>query len=155
MMPLHEIVPTLQVAIGPVILISGVGLLLLSMTNRLGRVVDRSRALAERLRHATAAETEALRSQLEILMRRASLCRLAIILASVSVLLAACLVIALFLAAFLGLEIAWAVAALFVACMLALIASLFVFLRDIELSLAALRLDVEATRRRGENGSGA
>ncbi|MFN9975717.1 MAG: DUF2721 domain-containing protein, partial [Phycisphaerae bacterium] len=31
-----DLIPVLQVAIGPVILISGVGLLLLSMTNRLG-----------------------------------------------------------------------------------------------------------------------
>jgi hypothetical protein len=33
---LAELIPILQIAIGPVILISGVGLLLLSMTNRLG-----------------------------------------------------------------------------------------------------------------------
>ena len=35
----------LQVAIGPVILISGVGLLLLTMTNRLGRAIDRARQM--------------------------------------------------------------------------------------------------------------
>jgi len=34
---LTQLIPVLQVAIGPVILISGVGLLLLSMTNRYGR----------------------------------------------------------------------------------------------------------------------
>ena len=34
---LNQMFPVLQVAIGPVILISGVGLLLLTMTNRLGR----------------------------------------------------------------------------------------------------------------------
>ena len=34
------IVPILQTAIGPVILISGVGLLLLTMTNRLARTID-------------------------------------------------------------------------------------------------------------------
>ena len=39
---LSELVPILQIAIGPAILISGVGLLLLSMTNRLGRVIDRA-----------------------------------------------------------------------------------------------------------------
>ena len=39
----HDIVPVLQIAIGPVILISGVGLLLLTMTNRLGRAIDRAR----------------------------------------------------------------------------------------------------------------
>ena len=42
---LHEIVPVLQVATGPVILISGIGLLLLTMTNRLGRTIDRARIL--------------------------------------------------------------------------------------------------------------
>ena len=41
-----ELIPILQSAVGPVILISGVGLLLLSMTNRFGRVVDRARILA-------------------------------------------------------------------------------------------------------------
>jgi hypothetical protein len=34
-------IPVLQVAIGPVILISGVGLLLLTLTNRYGRTIDR------------------------------------------------------------------------------------------------------------------
>src|SRR5688572_19515401 len=48
--PLNEIVPVLQVAIGPVILISGVGLLLLTMTNRLGRAIDRARSLVRELR---------------------------------------------------------------------------------------------------------
>ena len=38
--PLHELIPVLQVAIGPVILISGVGLLLLTLTNRFGRIID-------------------------------------------------------------------------------------------------------------------
>ena len=37
----------LQLSITPVALISGVGLLLLSMTNRLGRVIDRARHLAQ------------------------------------------------------------------------------------------------------------
>jgi len=41
-----ELIPVLQTAIGPVALISGIGLLILSMTNRLGRVIDRGRSLA-------------------------------------------------------------------------------------------------------------
>src|SRR5579859_2639184 len=48
--PIHDLIPVLQVAIGPVILISGVGLLLLTLTNRLGRAVDRSRAQDRQLR---------------------------------------------------------------------------------------------------------
>lgn len=45
-MSLADLIPTLQPAIGPVNLVSGVGLLLLSMTNRPGRVIDRSRPAA-------------------------------------------------------------------------------------------------------------
>jgi len=40
---LEQIIPELRDAIGPVILISGVGLLLLTMTNRRGRAIDRAR----------------------------------------------------------------------------------------------------------------
>lgn len=49
-MRLTNPIPTLQLAVGPTILISGVGMMLLSMTNRFGRVIDRSRQLThERL----------------------------------------------------------------------------------------------------------
>ena len=36
-----NLLPTIQLAITPVILITGIGSLLLTMTNRMGRVVDR------------------------------------------------------------------------------------------------------------------
>src|ERR1051325_254023 len=143
-MRLTDLVPILQMAIGPVILISGVGLLLLSMTNRLGRVIDRSRLLAETLRSSDAADRKRLSSQLEILSRRARLIRLAIILATVSVLLAGILIIALFVAALMGLEIAPVVILPFISCMGSLIASLALFIGDINLSLSALRLEIEA-----------
>jgi hypothetical protein len=45
---LAELVPILQTAIGPALLISGVGLLLLTMTNHLGR--DFARHLPKSLR---------------------------------------------------------------------------------------------------------
>jgi hypothetical protein len=141
-MHLTDLVPILQMAVGPVILISGVGLLLLSMTNRLGRVIDRSRLLAEARRKCEPNERPGLSSQLSILSRRARLIRLAIILAILSVLMAAVLVIVLFLAALFGLEIGAAVIVLFAGCMGSLIGSLVVFIVDIELSLSALKLEI-------------
>jgi hypothetical protein len=141
-----QLIPVLQTAIGPVILISGVGLLLLTMTNRLGRVIDRSRILHLDLRKAPEAERPQIRAQLEILSRRAGLIRLAIALASFSVLLASILVIVLFLTALLQLEDAWLITALFIGCMLALIGSLIAFIRDVNLSLVALRLELGESR---------
>lgn len=141
-MSLRELTPILQTAVGPVILISGVGLLLLSMTNRLGRAIDRARALAEARRRAPQ-YGKRLDAQLEILARRARLIRLCITLATFSVLFAAVLIMCLFIAAFFQLETAPLIAALFVLCMATLIGSLIVFLQDINLSLAALKHEVE------------
>lgn len=139
---LHDLVPSLQIAIGPVILVSGIGLLLLSMTNRLGRVIDRARELAIELRAGDAGQRDRVLSQLDILTTRARLVRQAITLAIVSLLSAAVLVITLFVAAVFTLEVGVLVVALFVCCMGSLIGALIAFLRDINLSLAALRLEL-------------
>lgn len=148
-----SLVPILQIAIGPVILISGVGLLLLSMTNRFGRIIDRSRILAVQLR-GDPVERERALAQVDILWRRAVLVRRAITLASVSVLLAAVLVIALFIAALRHAEIGTFIVVVFGGCLAALIASLVAFIAEINQSLVALRLDLFADRapRRHEKG---
>jgi len=139
---LHDLVPSLQIAIGPVILVSGVGLLLLSMTNRLGRIIDRARELAIELRADDSGPRDRVLSQLDILTKRARLLRQAITLAIVSLLSAAVLVITLFVAAVFALEVGVLVVALFVCCMGSLIGALLAFLREINLSLAALRLEL-------------
>ena len=138
-----EMIPVLQTAIGPVILISGIGLLLLSMTNRLGRAIDRARILSAELPRADEAGRARLERQLGILWARARIIRLSISLAAISALCAALLVIVLFVSALLSAGSAWLVVALFVACMGCLIAALVVFLHDINRSLAALKLELQ------------
>ena len=145
-MDFKDLVPTLQVAIGPVILISGVGLLLLSMTNRFGRVIDRTRQMADALRKAPPLERSSLSNQLQILIYRARLVRLCIALASLSVLLAAILVIGLFFMQLLRLDAALPIVILFIACLISLVASLVVFIMDINLSLTALEHEIEVEK---------
>ncbi|MFA6470586.1 MAG: DUF2721 domain-containing protein [Candidatus Latescibacterota bacterium] len=139
---LNELIPVLQIAIGPVILISGVGLLLLSMTNRLGRVIDRARILHREMRTERQEDHESIRSQLQILHGRAILIRRAIIFASMSALLAAFLIISLFLAALLQLDAGWLIMVLFIGCMIALIWSLIVYIQDVNQSLLAFKLEL-------------
>ena len=139
---IRELIPVLQTAIGPVILISGVGLLLLSMTNRLARVIDRARKLLYLSETAEGIVRERALAQLDILWKQARTIRLSILLASVSVLCAACLIILLFVIALLKLDDAWVISMTFVAGMLSLIASLVVFITDINLSLAAFRVEL-------------
>ncbi|MBE7540197.1 MAG: DUF2721 domain-containing protein [Opitutaceae bacterium] len=142
---MSDLVSILQAAVSPVVLISGVGLLILSMTNRLARVVDRSRQLGALRRSCTGGERTRVDAQLSILVRRARLLRRAIRSSTLCVLMAAVLVIALFLSAFLRFDGTLTSAALFVSCLLFLIVALVSFLRDINLSLVALDLELEVS----------
>jgi hypothetical protein len=141
--PLSELIPVLQIAVGPVILISGVGLLLLSMTNRLGRAIDRARILRAEWTQAEQPAQQRIMAQLHILWRRADIIRKSIILASLSLLLAACLIITLFAAALMRWDAGGVIVVLFTGCLGALIASLILFIWDVNQALAALRLELQ------------
>jgi len=144
----EQLIPVLQTAIGPTILISGVGLLLLTMTNRLGRAIDRARILARELPGAGERERVKNEEQLRIIWSRARLLRLAIALASLSALSAAILIIVLFFSALFHIENAWLVSALFIDCMACLIGSLAMFIHDIKQALAALTLELSGREAR-------
>jgi hypothetical protein len=141
--PVRDLVPVLQVAIGPVILISGVGLLLLTLSNRFGRAVDRSRALSREMREvADGIERQRLCEQVRILYRRARFIRLSITMAVSSVLLASVLIAVLFLTVLMKTELGLPIAFLFIGCLACLIISLAAFIREIKLSLQALKLEL-------------
>ena len=137
-----QLVTVLQQSVSPVVVISGVGLLLLTMTNRLGRIVDRSRALAQQARTTEGEAEKAAHTQLRILKERAELVRMAILLAGICVLFIALVIITLFITALFSVEIAWLVAAFFIISMLCLVASLVFFVRDINKSLQATAVEV-------------
>ena len=141
-MLLTDLITTLQLSIGPVILISGVGLILLSMTNRLARVIDRSRLLSQDINSVSNTDRIRILEELRILSSRANIARAGIALAVLSVLLASLLIISLFLGALFQMGIAAFIVTLFILCMLSLVSSLLLFLADINLSLKALWLEV-------------
>jgi CBS domain containing-hemolysin-like protein len=142
---LTELIPVLQIAIAPVILISGVGLLLLSLTNRFGRAVDRTREIHREMREAVAAaDRQRLAHQVEVIYQRARLIQLSIVLGALSALFAAMLILALFLTALMKWESAFVISLIFICCLATLVASLITYIMDIRLSLKALK--VELTR---------
>lgn len=142
---LEQIIPELHDAVGPVILISGVGLLLLTLTNRLGRAIDRARILQRELVTLSETERHPIQAQVGILYRRARIIRQAIVFSVLSALLAALLVMTLFLATWFGWKEGWPVALIFMGCMAFLCLSLVAFMGDINLSLQALKLELEHT----------
>ncbi len=138
----EELVKMLQAAISPVVLISGVGLLLLSMTNRLGRVVDRCRLLSKESRTAPPEVAERIRHQIQLLSGRARLLRNAIVAGSLSILLVGVLILGLFAEVLFKLPITVLLIAVFMGCITSLIVSMVYFLKDLTLSLKALWVEI-------------
>ncbi len=125
------------------IVISGVGLLLLSMTNRYSRVIDRARALTRDLKGTVESERRGLIvEELQILYRRARILRLAIILSSISILFVGLTVFSLFAAQILRIRADYVSVPSFGLCLVALIGSLYFFIRDVSISLTALELEI-------------
>jgi hypothetical protein len=145
---ISELVPVLQTAIGPMILISGLGLLLLTMTNRLGRTIDRARELLDTYDELSSTAKSKIDREIVVLWKRARYVRTAILLATLTCLGAATLIILLFMTSLLHLDIPLLVATVFTFSMICLISSLVFFLFDINLTLSALRIELEGHRKR-------
>jgi hypothetical protein len=128
----------IQLAVAPVFLLTGVGAILGVLTNRLARIVDRARKLEGEL--AKAVQGDPIKNDLLVLSRRARLINWAISLCTVSAFLVCIVIVVLFLEAFLDFDMPGTVALLFIAAMLALIIAMLVFLREIHMATASLRI---------------
>ena len=131
----------LQACITPVALISGVGLLLLTITNRLGRTIDRTRQLAEELKAGAGMSRRDKANEIRILYHRGRLLRISIGAMVISV-IASCLIIpVLFLMTLLDTDLRFIGFPLFAISILAILVSLVYFFMDVRLSLHALRME--------------
>jgi hypothetical protein len=129
----------IQLSVAPVFLLSGIGAMLAVMTNRLARVVDRARKLE--IQHPVdEADAASIQSQLSALSRRAQLVSRSITLCTITALLVCAVIVVLFLGAFAPFDASVPVAMLFIAAMLAFFLGLLIFLREIFLATATLRI---------------
>lgn len=133
-----DIVHLIQSAVAPVFLLSGVGVTLGVLTNRLARIIDRARALEAQF-DRDGPRADELRAMLKVLARRAHYINGAIALSSVSALLVAMVVIMLFASAFVPVDLSVTIAVLFVASMLSLCAAFVAFLIEVRLATQSLR----------------
>lgn len=132
----------LQFSISPIVLISAASLLLLSITNRLGRTIDRSRILVRELDNGSRFSDEN-RGQLRILIQRSHYLRKAVLCTTVSIFLAALIVLSVLLHGFFAWPLRSAILGLlFLSIFLLCPAVAFLFL-DVTLGLKALRLEVD------------
>ena len=137
---LADIGHAIQLAIAPVFLLTGVASFLGVLTNRLGRVIDRARVIESMLGHVSERERTEAERELAALSRRARLINRSIGMATICALLVCTVIALLFANALLDINIGVAVGLAFVATMLALIAALVSFLREIFLATRHLRI---------------
>jgi len=128
----------IQLAVAPVFLLSGVGGMLAVITNRLARIVDRARDLERAANGDDEAAVDA-RRELMLIARRGRMVSWSIALCTTTALLIAAVVATMFIGAFYGFDASVPVALLFIAAMIALIAALALFLREVFLATATLR----------------
>ena len=136
-----DIAHAIQLAVAPVFLLSGVGVLLGVLTNRLARIVDRARIAEAKLdAAATEGERRDLDGKLQVLARRARYINTAITLITITALLVSLVVALLFASTFVPINLAAYVAVLFVASMLTLVVGLLSFLLEVRISIASLTI---------------
>lgn len=134
-----EIAGVIQLAVAPVFMLTAVGAILAALNMRLGRAVDRRRALEERLPGMAPAEAGSARSEVRTIEKRIRYVYYAILSAVISALFICLLIAMAFLGAFVRADLSYTMGSMFVLAMLALIACLLFFLREIFLAVAAPR----------------
>ena len=140
-----NLLAVIQAAIAPVVLISGVGLLLLTLSARLGRIVDRTRLVAAELHASPEGDRGGLEHQLFVLRHRARLIRLSLTLSASAVALVGVVMTLLFLGLVLGWNVTLVCTLLFVAALTCVVVAMFVFVRELSESLVALELSIQPT----------
>ena len=132
----------LQSCITPVALILGVGLILLSLTSRLGRTIDRSRILVTELDKSKPDKKEKKLAELRILYRRSRILRSSIAAISFSIFSSSLIIPVLFIMSVSDTNLMTMGVILFILSVIAIIISSVLLLADIVLTLKALEHEV-------------
>jgi hypothetical protein len=133
-----DIAQVIQLAVAPVFLLSGVGVTLGVLTNRLARIVDRARNAEKEL--AGAPENSSMERHLRVLRLRARYINFAIAASTVSAVLVSLTVVMLFAHALTAVNLSTSIAVVFILSMLSLTSGLVAFLIEVRISTATLRI---------------
>ena len=137
-----QLIPALQASIAPCVLISGDGLLLLSMSNRLSRPIERIRHLCDVIKAHPQKDHQGTQEQIRILYKRSELLRSAIACIICSIVLISLIVLLLFLGSLYTWPITFLINILFILSLVFLMASMFFFLLDIHWALDSLKIEI-------------
>ena len=139
--PLSTVAHTIQLAIAPVFLLTALGTFLGVLSTRLGRIVDRARGLIDRLPAAPPTAQRRFHDELALLRRRRHLVNMAITAGVTAAILVCAIISALFVGSILHANVSRVAAVLFLAAMIAFTVALLLFLREIVVAVASIRID--------------
>jgi Protein of unknown function (DUF2721) len=143
---IDDVATAIQLALGPVFLLTGIAGLLNVMAGRLSRIIDRGRALTDGRQGGAALDRDSLDRELENLERRRYLTSVAITAHTIAALLVCTVIAGLFLEAMLDAPLTWVIGSLFTAATLALIVGLAFFLREVHLATQTIRIPIARSR---------
>ena len=133
-----DVAHSIQLAVAPVFLLTGVGTMLGVLTNRLARIIDRARTLERTLPELSAAAVTEAHAELEVLSRRARLIHRAITLSTSCALLICLVIVSLFAGVALGQDLSRLIVLLFTAALAAFVGGLLSFLLEIRAATGTL-----------------
>ena len=143
---IDTVASVIDIAVAPVFLLAGISGLLVVLTNRLGRTIDRSRSLQAAEAEVTSAQhKQTIRHEKTNLLRRIHLNHIAISMAVLSAILICLVVITLFMGSLLQFNVSVVVASLFIVCMIILSLALCSFLLEILVATRVVRSTLTPT----------
>lgn len=147
MLTITEFNDSLSLALAPITLISGVGLLMICMTNRYNHATNRIRQLMAKREGNI---DNSIDTEIDLLYMRASLLRRGMLSVALSAFFSAILVAVSVSARFLDLDIHILESCILVAAVLLIVLSALLFAGEINVSLKALKLAVDKVPRHGK-----
>lgn len=145
--PLSDIAHVIQLSVAPVFLLTALGTFLSVLGNRLGRIVDRARHIADRLPTMSEQAHRAALSEITFLVRRRRLVNFAITSGTTAALFVCVLIASAFVGTMVHVDVTVPMAVLFVLAMLAFICALVAFLVEVLVAVANVRIAVEEAER--------
>ena len=143
---INDVPQAIQLALGPVFLLTGIAGMLNVMAGRLARIIDRARSLSEGGVPPGVRPAEAIEAELRDLDRRRHLAGAAITACTLAALLVCMVVASLFLEVLLDAPLRGLVGLLFTTATLALVVGLAYFLREVHLATTTIRSPRTLTR---------
>ena len=116
---------------------------MLSITNRLGRTIDRSRNLVREIEGGDLKFKEGHRQQLQILLRRSEYLRSAVLLISLSIFLSSLMIMGVFMEIFVGWALRPLVLGFLFISVLSISAAAIYLVLDVSAGLKAMHLEVD------------